>query len=119
MIPLAEKSKIPFISVAASKNINKPTKKFVFKTAQGDDVVVPAVIEYLKNHQLTKVAWLSVDNSFGSSGKEEFGASSKQAGIDTVISETFEATVNDAKPMLTRVKSANPQAIVIWGTTHA
>jgi branched-chain amino acid transport system substrate-binding protein len=118
MIPLAEKSKIPFISIAASKNINKPTKKYVFKTAQGDDVVVPAVIDYLKNHQLTKVAWLSVDNSFGSSGKEEFGASSKQAGIDTVISETFEATVNDAKPMLTRVKNANPQAIVIWGTTQ-
>lgn len=118
MIPLAEKSKIPFISVAASKNINKPTKKFVFKTAQGDDVVVPAVIDYLKNQQLTKVAWLSVDNSFGSSGKEEFGTASKQAGIDTVISETFEATVNDAKPMLTRVKNANPQAIVIWGTTQ-
>jgi branched-chain amino acid transport system substrate-binding protein len=118
MIPLVEKSKIPFISVAASKNINKPTKKYVFKTAQGDDVVIPAVIDYLKAHQLTKAAWLSVDNSFGSSGKEEFTGLSKQAGIDTVSSETFEATVNDAKPMLTRVKNANPQAIIIWGTTQ-
>jgi branched-chain amino acid transport system substrate-binding protein len=118
MIPLAEKSKIPFISVAASKNINKPTKKYVFKTAQGDDVVVPRVVKYLKDHHLTKVAWLGVDNSYGSSGKEEFDALSKQEGIETIISESFEATVNDAKPMLTRVKNANPQAIVIWGTTQ-
>nr|WP_226375406.1 ABC transporter substrate-binding protein [Effusibacillus dendaii] len=118
MIPLAEKSKIPFLSLAASKNINIPTKQFVFKTAQGDDVVVPRVVEYLKTHNLMKVAWLGVDNSFGSSGKEEFDALTKQAGIQTVISETFEATVNDAKPMLTRVKNANPQAIVIWGTTQ-
>ncbi|MED0737790.1 ABC transporter substrate-binding protein [Aneurinibacillus thermoaerophilus] len=118
MIPQAEKAKIPFISVAASKNINKPVKKYVFKTAQGDDVVIPRVVEYLKSQNLTKVAWLSVDNPYGSSGKEEFVTLAKDAGIEIVSSEVFEATVNDAKPMLTRVKQKNPQAIVIWGTAQ-
>lgn len=118
MIPLVEKAKIPFISLASSKNINKPTKKYVFKSAQGDDIVAPRVVDYLKSHNLTKVAWLGVDNSFGSSGKEEFMAAAKKSGIDAVVSETFEATVNDAKPMLTRVKNANPQAIIIWGTAQ-
>jgi branched-chain amino acid transport system substrate-binding protein len=118
MIPQAEKAKIPFISVAASKKINKPVKKYVFKTAQGDDVVIPRVVDYLKSQNLTKVAWLNVDNPYGSSGKEEFDALAKEAGIEIVSSEVFEATVNDAKPMLTRVKQKNPQAIVIWGTTQ-
>ncbi|MFT9848103.1 ABC transporter substrate-binding protein [Aneurinibacillus sp. REN35] len=118
MIPQAEKAKIPFISVAASKNINKPVKKYVFKTAQGDDVVIPRIIDYLKKQNIKKVAWLSVDNPFGSSGKEEFDVLAKEAGIEIAISEVFEATVNDAKPMLTRVKQTNPETIIVWGTAQ-
>lgn len=118
MIPIVEKAKIPYIALGASKNINIPTKQYVFKTPQGDDIVVPRVVKYLKEHGLTKVAWLNVDNSFGSSGKEEYDKAAKEAGLETVISESFEATVNDAKPMLTRVKNANPQVIVVWGTTQ-
>jgi branched-chain amino acid transport system substrate-binding protein len=34
------------------------------------------------------------------------------------MEEEFEATVNDAKSMLTRVKKAKPQAIVVWGTAQ-
>lgn len=118
MIPLAEKAKVPFIAMGASKNINVPTKPYVFKTAQGDDLVVPRVVNYLKDNNLTKIAWLNVDNSFGSSALEEFKEMAPAAGIETVIEDVFEPTVNDAKPMLTRVKNANPQAIIIWGTTQ-
>lgn len=118
MIPMAEKAQVPFIALGASKNINIPVKEYVFKTAQGDDIVAPRVVDYLKKNNLTKVAWLSVDNSFGSSGTEEFNKAVAAAGIEVVIADVFEATVNDAKPMLTRVKKENPQAIVIWGTTQ-
>lgn len=118
IIPLAEKAKVPLIAVAASKKINIPTKQFIFKTAQGDDLVVPRVIEYLKANNLTNIAWLNVDNSFGSSAHEEFKNLAPAAGIKAVIEDVFEPTVNDAKPMLTRVKNANPQAIIIWGTTQ-
>ena len=118
MIPLAEKAKVPFFSVAASKDINIPVKKYVFKMAQGDDIVAPRVVDYLKKNNLTNIAWLSVDNSFGSSGKQEFDKAAAAAGIRTVIADVFEATVNDAKPTLTRVKKENPQAIVVWGTTQ-
>ncbi|TCZ77758.1 ABC transporter substrate-binding protein [Paenibacillus albiflavus] len=118
IIPVAEKAKVPLIAVAASKNINNPTKTYVFKTAQGDDLVVPRVIDYLKANNLTNIAWLNVDNSFGSSALEEFKSLAPAAGIKAVIEDVFEPTVNDAKPMLTRVKNANPQAIIIWGTTQ-
>jgi len=118
IIPLAEKAQVPLIAVAASKNINNPTKTYVFKTAQGDDLVVPRVIDYLKANNLTNIAWLNVDNSFGSSALEEFKSLAPAAGIKAVIEDVFEPTVNDAKPMLTRVKNANPQAIIIWGTTQ-
>lgn len=122
MIPLAMKAKVPFISLAASKQVNNPSdgssREWVFKTAQGDDVVIPKVLEYLQGKGLTKVAWLNVANSYGTSGHDEFKALAGDFGIEAVIEEEFEATVNDAKSMLTRVKKANPQAVIIWGTAQ-
>lgn len=122
MIPLVEKAEIPYISLAASKQVNNPddksSRKWTFKTAQGDDVVIPKLLEYLKNEGLTKVAWLGVANSYGTSGHEEFEKLAGEFGIEAIIEEEFEATVNDAKSMLTRVKKANPEAIVVWGTAQ-
>ncbi|WP_070121347.1 ABC transporter substrate-binding protein [Bacillus marinisedimentorum] len=122
MLPQAMKAKVPFVSLAASKQINNPSdgssREWVFKTAQGDDVVIPKVLEYLKSENLTKVAWLNVANSFGTSGHEEFMQLSPDYGVEAVIEEEFEATVNDAKAMLTRVKKANPDAVIVWGTAQ-
>ncbi len=122
MLPQAMKAKVPFISLAASKEINNPSdgssRDWVFKTAQGDDVVIPKVLEYLKSENLTKVAWLNVANSFGTSGHEEFLQLAPDFGVEAVIEEEFEATVNDAKAMLTRVKKAKPDAVIIWGTAQ-
>ncbi len=122
MIPLAEKAQVPYISLAASKQVNKPDdnspRDWTYKTAQGDDVVVPKLLEYLEEEKLNKVAWLGVANSYGTSGHEEFEKLKDEYGIEAVIEEEFEATVNDAKSMLTRVKKANPQAIIVWGTAQ-
>lgn len=122
MIPLAEKAEIPYISLAASKQVNNPddgsSRKWTFKTAQGDDVVIPKLLEYLQEKGLNKIAWLNVANSYGTSGHEEFNKLKDDYEIEAVIEEEFEATVNDAKSMLTRVKKVNPQAIVVWGTAQ-
>jgi len=122
MIPLVEKAEVPYISLAASKQVNNPDdkspRKWTFKTAQGDDVVIPKLLEYLKEKGLTKIAWLGVANSYGTSGHEEFVKLKDEYGIEAVMEEEFEATVNDAKSMLTRVKKAKPQAIVVWGTAQ-
>ncbi|MFS0645191.1 ABC transporter substrate-binding protein [Siminovitchia sp. 179-K 8D1 HS] len=122
MIPLAEKAQVPYISLASSKQVNKPDdnspREWTFKTAQGDDVVIPKLLEYLEGNKLNKVAWLSVANSYGTSGHEEFEKLKGEYNVETVIEEEFEATVNDAKSMLTRVKKAAPQAIIVWGTAQ-
>lgn len=122
MLPLAEKEKIPFIAVASSKQIHKPddgsSRNWIFKIPPGDDVAVGKVLQYLKEQGIKKVAWLNVANSFGSNSQAEFKKHHAEYGIEVVIEETFEATVNDAKPMLTRVKKSNPEAIIVWGTAQ-
>ncbi|WP_252393392.1 ABC transporter substrate-binding protein [Hydrogenibacillus sp. N12] len=122
VIPQVEKAGVPYLSVAASRQVARPDdgspRKWTFKTAQGDDIVIDKVLEFLKEQNLTKIAWLNVANAYGSSGRAEFERLAPNYGIEAVAKEEFEATVNDAKAMLTRVKKANPQAIVVWGTVQ-
>ncbi|MFT9820481.1 ABC transporter substrate-binding protein [Lysinibacillus sp. NPDC056185] len=122
MLPLAEQNQVPYISVAASKQIymneNGQARKWVFKMPQDDQQAVERILQYLKDNNLTKVAWLNVANSFGTGGHEEFVKHIENYGVESVIEDEFEATVTDAKPLLTRVKKANPDAIIVWGTVQ-
>ena len=122
MLPLAEQNKVPFISVAASKQIyldeNGKARKWVFKMPQDDQQAVERILQYLKNNNLTKVAWLNVANSYGTGGHDAFVEQAPKYGVKSVIEDEFETTVADAKPLLTRVKKANPEAIIVWGTVQ-
>ena len=122
MLPLAEQNKVPYISVAASKQVyldeNGQAREWVFKMPQDDQLAVERMLQYLKDNNLTKVAWLNVANSYGTGGHDEFVKSALNYGLEPVIEDEFEATVTDAKPLLTRVKKANPDAIIVWGTVQ-
>ena len=122
MLPLAEQNEIPYISVAASKQIymdeNGESRKWVFKMPQDDQQAVERILQYLKDKNLTKVAWLNVANSYGTGGHDEFVEHAPEYGVEAVIEDEFEATVTDAKPLLTRVKKENPDAIIVWGTVQ-
>ncbi|MGE7943890.1 ABC transporter substrate-binding protein [Lysinibacillus xylanilyticus] len=122
MLPLAEQNQVPYISVAASKQIymneDGQARKWVFKMPQDDQQAVERILQYLKENNLTKVAWLNVANSYGTGGHEEFGKHAADYGVESVIEDEFEATVKDAKPLLTRVKKENPDAIIVWGTVQ-
>ncbi|MCG3084546.1 ABC transporter substrate-binding protein, partial [Anoxybacillus sp. LAT27] len=76
MIPLIEKAGIPYISLAASKQIVNPSdgssRHWTFKTAQGDNIVIQKLLGFLKEKGWMNVAWLNVANAYGTSGHEEF-----------------------------------------------
>lgn len=122
MLPLAEQNQVPYISVAASKQIymneDGQARKWVFKMPQDDQQAVERILQYLKDNNLSKVAWLNVANSYGTGAHEEFGKHAADYGVESVIEDEFEATVKDAKPLLTRVKKESPDAIIVWGTVQ-
>lgn len=121
-LPLAEQYQVPYFSVAASQQVHTKEdgteRKWVFKVTQDDSQAVEKVLQYLKSKNLKKVAWLNVANSFGTGGHAEFKKMAGKYGVTPVIEDEFDATVKDAKPMLTRVKKADPQAIIVWGTVQ-
>ncbi|HWJ02901.1 MAG TPA: ABC transporter substrate-binding protein, partial [Verrucomicrobiae bacterium] len=59
MVPIAQEKQVPMISSAASVKIVAPVaeRKWIFKTAQNDDLVAQKIISYLKAKGITNVAF--------------------------------------------------------------
>ena len=116
MVPLAEKSATPFISLAGAVVIIEPVKKFVFKTPHTDRMAAEKVFEDMKKRGLTKVALLSETSGFGQSGKKETEAVAGKYGITLVANETYGPKDTDISPQLTKIKNtAGVQAVFVFG----
>lgn len=116
VIPVVEKAGIPLISCSAGIKITEPVKKSVFKTAQNDTLAVAKIYEQLRKEKKTKVAILSVSDSFGSSGREQLKAQAKNFGIQIVSDDTYGPKDTDMTAQLTKIRGSQAQAVICWGT---
>lgn len=116
ILDTVQKASVPLISCAAAAKIVEPAaeRKWVFKTPQSDHLIVGVLVDHLKAKGLTKVGWLNVDYAFGQLGWIEFEKAAKAGGLTVAANEKFGQKDVDMTPQLTRVKAANPQAVVIW-----
>ncbi|MDD5711139.1 MAG: ABC transporter substrate-binding protein [Smithellaceae bacterium] len=116
VIPIVEKEGIPMISCAAGIKITDPAKKWVFKTAQNDNLAVQRIYEYLKTQGIKRVALLTVSDSFGSSGREQLKGLAKSYGVDIAADETYGPKDTDMTAQLTKIRGSEAKAIICWGT---
>ena len=109
---------MPLVSCAASAKIIEPVadRKYVFKTAQTDTLAVKKILSYLNEQGITKIAFINDGNAFGQSGRGQWEALSKGAGITTLAMESFVTDDTDMTSQLTSIKAKNPEAVVCWGT---
>lgn len=116
IVDTVQKAQVPMVSCAAASKIVEPVaeRKWVFKTPQSDALIVGALVDHLKAKNLTKVGWLNVDYAFGQLGWIEFEKAAKAAGLTVVANEKFGQKDVDMTAQLTRVRTANPQAVVVW-----
>ena len=116
MVPLAEKSGTPFISLAGAVVIIEPVKKFVFKTPHTDRMAAEKAFEDMKKRGITKVALLSETSGFGASGKKETEAVAGKYGITLVANETYGPKDTDMSPQLTKIKGTpGVEAVFVFG----
>jgi branched-chain amino acid transport system substrate-binding protein len=116
ILDTVQKAEVPLVSCAAAIKIVEPVaeRKWVFKTPQSDYLIVGVLVDYLKSKGLTKVGWLNVDYAFGQLGWIEFEKAAQKGGLTVAANEKFGQKDVDMTAQLTRVKVANPQAVVIW-----
>jgi branched-chain amino acid transport system substrate-binding protein len=116
MVKIAQSEEVPMISLAAASTIVEPAaeRKWVFKTAQSDRIMVNKILGYLEQNKLSQVAFLYMNNAYGDNGKKAFAAAIKDRGITVVAEEKFDASDKDMTPQLTRVKASGAQAMIVW-----
>lgn len=119
MIDYVEKKGVPFVSVGSSARITDPVKQWVFKTPQSERLAMEKLFDFLKANNITKVGWISLNNAFGDSGRDEYERLVPAAGVTTVGSERFNDTDNDVTPQLSTLKSKEPEAVLAWAAPPA
>lgn len=116
VMPVVQRSQIPFISCAAGNKIVQPITPWVFKTAQSDIQAVATIYKTLQSKNIKKISIISVNNAFGESGKEQLLAQAPDFGLTVAKSETYGAKDTDMTAQLTKIRQDDPEAVVCWGT---
>jgi len=116
ILDTVQKAEIPLVSCAAAVKIVEPVaeRHWVFKTPQSDHLIVGALVDHLKAKGLTRVGWANVDYAFGQLGWIEFEKAAQKAGLTIVANEKFGQKDVDMSVQLTRIKAANPDAVIVW-----
>ena len=116
ILDTVQKAEVPLVSCAAAIKIVEPVaeRKWVFKTPQSDHLIVGVLVDYLTARGLTRVGWLNVDYAFGQLGWLEFERAAHKRGLTVAANEKFGQKDVDMTAQLTRVKTAGPQAVIVW-----
>jgi branched-chain amino acid transport system substrate-binding protein len=115
VIPLAEKNKIPFISLAGSVKIIDPVKKWVFKTPHTDRMAASKVFTDMQKRGIKKVALISGSGGFGKSGRAQSLELAPKYGLTVVADESYGAKDTDMTTQLTKIRDTDAEAILNFG----
>jgi branched-chain amino acid transport system substrate-binding protein len=118
VVPVCEQEQIVFINTGPA---NIPFKKWVFSVGPGDVIGAQHVIDYaVKELGAKRIALLYGSDAYGMLAyKVITGELPKYPGVSLVAEERFEPSDTNMVPQLTRVKSANPDLMILYTTGGA
>lgn len=115
VMPLVQRAKIPFISLAGSIKIIDPVQKWTFKTPHTDRMAAQKIYEDMQKRGITKVALISGNGGFGKSGRAQSLAMAPNYNIEIVADEQYGAKDTDMTAQLTKIRDTDAQAILNFG----
>ena len=113
-----ERGRVPMIANGASRGIVLPAeqKRFSFLAPLTDVVVLGVMLKDMQARGIKKIALLNSDVAFGTAGRESLEKAVGGAGVTLVIKETFGNADTDMSPQLTKIRSSDAEATVLWAT---
>ena len=116
MIPTAEETQTPLISLAAAIAIIDPPKRWVFKTPPTDVLFQQEFFDYWKANGIRRLGLIHDTGGFGVTGRAVFERLAREQGFEVVAVESYEPAATDMKTQLTKIEAARAEAILNWGT---
>jgi branched-chain amino acid transport system substrate-binding protein len=87
---------------------------YVFKSPQRSSTAVKRLYMFLKDKKMTNVALLTATDGFGKDGAQWLEKLAPDYGLKIVAHESFGPKDTDMTAQLTKIKNAQPNAIVCW-----
>jgi branched-chain amino acid transport system substrate-binding protein len=112
--PVAQQLKVPFvISTGSADDITEKGYDYIFRVNPPASEYPNAVKSFLQGvaKDVKTVALLYENSSFGQSSSKSFEQDAADLGLKIVVKEGYQAGAIDFKPVLTKVKAANPDMI--------
>jgi branched-chain amino acid transport system substrate-binding protein len=108
------RAQVPQISMAGGTAITKEFDPYVFQTPWSNTIVVPFVLEAMKQAGITEFALMSDTGGYGKDGKPIVESTAAELGMRIVANETFNPGDTDMTSQLTKVRSAGAKAVLLW-----
>ncbi|WP_305046734.1 ABC transporter substrate-binding protein [Geoalkalibacter sp.] len=117
--PIVEKEGIPTFMTVGGDPVIMGGEKFgsfdyVFKSPQRSSTAVKRLYMYLQEQGLTRIALLVASDSFGKDGQGWLEQLAAEFGLEIVAQESFGPNDTDMTAQLTKLKNAQPQALICW-----
>ncbi len=112
--PVAQQFKVPFvICTGSADDVTEKGYDYVFRVNPPASEYPNAVKSFLQGvgKDVKTVALLYENSAFGQSSSKSFEKDAQDLGLKIVVKEGYQAGAIDFKPILTKVKAANPDMI--------
>ena len=97
----------------AVEEINaKGGNEWTFRVALDDEIMAYTFARYMARQGVKSSSVLAMNNDFGRGAAVAYEAAFKKAGVTLVSTEFFDPGQPDYRPVLTRLKRANPETIL-------
>ncbi|TCU74813.1 amino acid/amide ABC transporter substrate-binding protein (HAAT family) [Bradyrhizobium sp. R2.2-H] len=118
IIDTVQNAATPMISNGGSRGIVLPAqdKKWLFLSPLTDVLVQSVMMTDMQKRRAKKIALLYADSPFGTSGRDQLVKNAGSFGLTLVAQESYANADKDMTPQLTKIRSAQPDAVVIWAT---
>jgi branched-chain amino acid transport system substrate-binding protein len=115
MIPICESEQVPNLASGTGHEITVPLKKWIFRLPLSDYRSAPTLLKFTVNTlNARKIALLSSTDASGVMGAKGIMENVDKFGASIIISEAFDPKDTNMIPQLTKVKAANPDAIILF-----
>ena len=118
IIDTVQRASTAMISNGGSRGIVLPPqdKKWIFLAPLTDVLVQSVMMADMKQRGIKNIALLNADSPFGTSGRDQLEKNASSFGITIVAQQAYGNNDKDMTPQLTKIRSANPDAVIIWAT---
>jgi branched-chain amino acid transport system substrate-binding protein len=115
--PLAQRDKMPYLSLAPAQEQVEPIKSYVFVTPALSSMYAERYLQYIQATGLKTIA-VAYDSksAYSVSGHKAMVALAPKYGVTLAVDESYETTTSDFSPLFTHVRGSAAEALVFWGS---